>query len=113
MDSSAAAASHSCSVSDGGSITPSREAQSRLAFRRLRIVQPVTRVKSRATNTTSLDDVREHRSDPLRATLPLLLAADRFVFDFDGRLDLDRPLVWIAAPEARECVLAALTTSDG
>ncbi|MGI8479968.1 MAG: hypothetical protein ACR2M2_08960, partial [Gaiellaceae bacterium] len=54
-------------------------------------------------------DVREHWNDPLRATLPLLLAADRFVFDFDGRLDPNRPLVWIAAPTARECVLAVLS----
>jgi len=58
-------------------------------------------------------DVLDHPNDPLRATLPLLLAANRFIFDFDGRLDPDRPLVWIAAPAARECVLAALTTSDG
>jgi hypothetical protein len=56
-------------------------------------------------------DIREHPDDPLRAALPLLLAADRFVFDFDGRLDPDLPLVWIAAPAARECVLDALTQS--
>jgi hypothetical protein len=49
-------------------------------------------------------DVLEHPRDPLRGALPLLLAANRFVFDFDGRLDPDRPLVWIAAPVARECV---------
>lgn len=53
--------------------------------------------------------IREHPSDPIRAALPLLLAADRFVFDFDGRLDPDVPLVWIAAPEARECILDVLT----
>jgi hypothetical protein len=57
-------------------------------------------------------DVREHPSDPLRAVLPLLLAANRFVFDFDGRLDPDLPLVWIAAPAARECVLDVLSRSD-
>ena len=54
-------------------------------------------------------DVREHPSDSLRANLPLLLAANRFVFDFDGRLDPERPLVWIAAPAARECVLEVLS----
>ncbi|MDQ3379519.1 MAG: hypothetical protein M3546_04245 [Actinomycetota bacterium] len=54
-------------------------------------------------------DVRDHPNDPLHATLPLLLAADRFVFDFDGRLDPNRPLAWIAAPTARECVLAVLS----
>jgi hypothetical protein len=56
-------------------------------------------------------DVREHPSDPLRAALPLLLAANRFVFDFDGRLDPELPLVWIAAPAARECVLDVLSRS--
>ena len=56
--------------------------------------------------------VREHSSDPLRATLPLLLAANRFVFDFDGRLDPELPLVWIAAPVVRECVLIVLSASE-
>jgi hypothetical protein len=54
-------------------------------------------------------DLSEHPKDPLRAELPLLLAADRFVFDFDGRLDPDRPLVWIAAPAARDCVVEVLS----
>lgn len=53
-------------------------------------------------------DVRDHPSDPLRATLPLLLAANRLVFAFDRRLDPERPLVWIAAPVAREPVLELL-----
>jgi len=56
-------------------------------------------------------DVREHASDPLRATLPLLLAANRFVFDFDGRLEPELPLLWIAAPVERECVLDVLSQS--
>jgi hypothetical protein len=54
-------------------------------------------------------DLTDHPKDPLRADLPLLLAANRFVFDFDGRLDPERPLVWIAAPAARECVLEVLS----
>jgi hypothetical protein len=54
-------------------------------------------------------DVSEHPKDSLRASLPLLLAADRFVFDFDGRLDPERPLIWIAGPAARECVLEVLS----
>jgi hypothetical protein len=54
-------------------------------------------------------DLSEHPKDPLSADLPLLLAADRFVFDFDGRLDPERPLVWIAAPAARECVFEVLS----
>lgn len=53
-------------------------------------------------------DVREHPSDPLRAMLPLLLAANRLVFAFDGRLDPERPLMWITAPVAREPVLELL-----
>jgi hypothetical protein len=53
-------------------------------------------------------DVRDHRSDPLRATLPLLLAANRLVFIFDGPLSPERPLVWIDAPVAREPVLELL-----
>jgi len=56
-------------------------------------------------------DVRDHPSDPMRAMLPLLLAANRFVFDFDGRLDPGLPLVWIAAPIARECVFGVLSAS--
>ncbi len=49
-------------------------------------------------------DVRGQPSDPLRATLPLILAADRFALAFDGSPDRDRPLVWVTAPAARECV---------
>ena len=54
-------------------------------------------------------DVHDHASDPLRATLPLLLAANRLVFALDGPLDTERPLVWIAAPVVREPVLELLT----
>jgi hypothetical protein len=53
-------------------------------------------------------DVRDHASDPLRAALPLLLAATRLVFVFDGQVDLERSLVWIDAPAAREPILALL-----
>jgi len=47
-------------------------------------------------------DVSDQPSDPLRATLPLILAADRFALAFNGSPDRDRPLVWVAAPAARE-----------
>jgi hypothetical protein len=53
-------------------------------------------------------DIGEHPDEPLRIGLPLLLAASRFVFDFDGRLDPDRPLIWIVAPAVRDCVLDVL-----
>lgn len=55
-------------------------------------------------------DVREHGSDPLRAALPLLLAASRLVFIIDEQIDAEWPLVWIDAPAAREPVLELLKT---
>lgn len=55
-------------------------------------------------------DVRNHPSDPLRETLPLLLAANRLVFAFDGRPSHQRPLVWIEAPVARESVFELIVT---
>lgn len=54
-------------------------------------------------------DISDHPSDPLRLTLPLLLAADGFVLDLDGRLDSDKPLLWIAAPAVCDCVLDVLS----
>ena len=53
-------------------------------------------------------DVRDHPSDPLRAALPLILAADRFALAFDGPPEQDRPLVWVSAPAARDCVFEVL-----
>ena len=53
-------------------------------------------------------DVRAHPSDPLRVALPLLLAASRLVFVLDGQVDPEWPLVWIAAPAAREPILELL-----
>lgn len=50
------------------------------------------------------DDVTDSPHD----TLPLLAAADRLVFVFDGSLDPDKPLVWLAAPAAHEPVLELL-----
>lgn len=58
-------------------------------------------------------EIRKHAGDPLQAGIPLLLAASRFVFGFDGRLDLDGPLVWLAAPAARECVVDLLAETRG
>jgi hypothetical protein len=56
-------------------------------------------------------EVTEHPNDLLRGSLPLLLAANRFVFDFDGRLDPERPVVWMSAPVARECVFDLLAAT--
>ena len=50
----------------------------------------------------------DHAADPLRASLPLILAADRFALAFDGPPEHDRPLVWVSAPAARDCVFEAL-----
>ena len=54
-------------------------------------------------------DVRDQASDPVRAALPLLLAANRLAFVFDGPADPEQPLLWIDAPVAREPVLELLT----
>lgn len=53
-------------------------------------------------------DVRDHASDPVRVALPLLLAADRFALAFDGPPGDDRPLVWVSAPAARDCIFDVL-----
>lgn len=47
-------------------------------------------------------DIRDHPSDRLRRTLPLLLAADRLVLALDDRRSAEGPLVWVEAPIARE-----------
>ena len=56
-------------------------------------------------------EVRDHPNDHVRDSLPLLLAANRFVFAFDGRPGPELPLVCIAAPTAKKCVLEVLTSS--
>jgi hypothetical protein len=56
-------------------------------------------------------DIRVDRRDAVHPTVPLLLAASRLVFAFDGRLDPDRPVVWIEAPVAREPVLELLAVA--
>jgi len=56
-------------------------------------------------------DVGTHPNDPRRNELPLLLAANRFVFDLGGRVRDDHPLVWLAAPFARDCVVDALCST--
>jgi hypothetical protein len=57
---------------------------------------------------TVLFVVTNHTADTLRSSLPLLLAAHRLVFDFDGRIEPSLPVVWIAAPSARDCLLDVL-----
>jgi hypothetical protein len=76
---------------------------------RWRLLLRVSFERPVACEFTVTFDIGDHPDDPLRVGLPLLLASSRFVFDFDGRLDPDRPLVWIVAPAARDCVLDVLT----
>jgi len=56
-------------------------------------------------------DVGTHPNHPVRNELPLLLAAGRFVFDLGGRVRDERPLVRLAAPVARDCVMDALCST--
>jgi hypothetical protein len=86
-------------------LTPNRRQPRWRLLLRVSFERPVT-----CEFTVALD-VSEHPKDPLRGDLPLLLAASRFVFDLDGRLDPERPLVWIAAPAARECVFDVLSAT--
>jgi hypothetical protein len=92
--------SASCSWS---ALSPSRRHPEWRLLLRVGFERPV------ACSFTVVFAVTNHAADPLRTNLPLLLAAHRLVFDFDGRIDMDRPVVWIAAPSARECVLDVLT----
>ena len=57
---------------------------------------------------TVLLALTNHAADALRVSLPLLAAAHRLVFDFDGRLEPSHPVVWIEAPSAPDCVLDVL-----
>jgi hypothetical protein len=78
----------------------------RLLLLRLSFERPVT------CAFTVVFEIGDHPTDPMRAALPLLLAANRFVFDLGGGLDRDRPLVWIAAPAAQDCLLEVLLRSE-
>ena len=49
-------------------------------------------------------DITDHPTDELRLALPLLLAASGFALAFDGSPDPDRPVTWVPAPAARDCV---------
>lgn len=53
-------------------------------------------------------DVRDHPSDPLRATLPLVLGAHKFAIAFDGPPNEDQPFIWVSAPAVRDCVFEVL-----
>jgi hypothetical protein len=48
-------------------------------------------------------------NDPMRAAVPLLLAASGFALGFDCFPDAEGPIGWIPAPAARDCVLEVLS----
>jgi hypothetical protein len=55
-------------------------------------------------------DIHNHARDALRSSLPLLLAASGFTLAFDRVPEAHRPLAWVPAPTARDCVYEVLTT---
>jgi hypothetical protein len=58
-------------------------------------------------------EIGDGANDPTRAALPLLLAANGFALGFDGFPDSERPIAWIPAPAARECVLEVVSAMLG
>jgi hypothetical protein len=55
-------------------------------------------------------DITDREGDPLRPALPLLLAAERFTLSFGRPRNAGRPVIWVPAPPARQCVLDVLST---
>lgn len=90
--------------SDWSLLPPTRRRGCWRLLLRVRFERPV-----RCTFTVAFD-IRGYPSEPLHLALPLLLAASRLVFAFDGRLEAERPLVWVTAPVVREPVLELLAT---
>lgn len=56
-------------------------------------------------------DVRDSASDAIRSSLPLLLAASGFALAFDRLPEAERPLAWVPAPSARECLYEVLVSA--
>lgn len=54
-------------------------------------------------------DVSSHPSDPMRAKLPLLLAASSFLLVTNEYADPSDPHVWFAATPARDCLVALVS----
>jgi hypothetical protein len=57
-------------------------------------------------------DISQHRQDPARGGLSLLLAAERFALAFDERPDPASGLVWIPAPAVRDALGEAVAQSS-
>jgi hypothetical protein len=90
-------------VSAWSLLHPNREHPYRRLLMRVQFERPVS------CSFVLRFDVRDHPSDPMRRALPLILAADRFALSFDRDPEPDQPLLWVAAPTARECVFEVLT----
>lgn len=92
--------SASCSWS---ALSPSRRHREWRLLLRVAFERPV------ACSFAVLFEITDHAADALRTSLPLLLATRRLVFDFDGRVEPGVPVIWIAAPSARDCLLDVVT----
>lgn len=55
-------------------------------------------------------DIGSHPDDPLRAALPLLLAASWFLLVTEDSADAEKPEVWFAAPPVRECLVGLIAS---
>jgi hypothetical protein len=53
-------------------------------------------------------EVRDQPNDPMRAALPLLLAASGFALGFNGFPATERPVSWIPTPSVRDCIFDSL-----
>lgn len=58
-------------------------------------------------------EIGDDAHDPMRAALPLLLAASGFALGFDGFPGSERPVAWVPAPASAECVFNALRRTSG
>ena len=56
-------------------------------------------------------DIRDYPNDAMRLALPLILAASGFALAFDGLPQAERPLAWIPAPRARDCVYEVIAAT--
>lgn len=52
-------------------------------------------------------ETQVHAAETVRRSLPLLLAADRFVLEL-GECHVERPRAWVEAPLARDCLLQVI-----
>jgi hypothetical protein len=56
-------------------------------------------------------EIRDDEDDGMREALPILLAACGFALGFDGFPDAERPIAYVPAPAARDCLLDVLVAT--